>query len=106
MSREEARKRLRERVDQAVDLYPRRIDSQDELAKTQQDEKKWRAYNRELLCRIFTTEEYAHDYDNSCVPIHQVGDRYFDVGRIGDSEARRWSTRRADRLHCGRRASP
>jgi hypothetical protein len=32
MNRKEARKRLRERVDQAVDLYPGRIDSQDDLA--------------------------------------------------------------------------
>src|SRR5262249_14468303 len=28
---------------------------------------------------MFTTEEYAHDYDSSCIPIHHVGDRYYDV---------------------------
>ena len=79
MSREEARKRLRERVDLAVDVYPSRIDSQDELAKAEQEEQRWRAYNRELLWRMFTTGEYAHDYDNAVVTIHHVRDQYLDV---------------------------
>jgi predicted nucleotide-binding protein len=63
-----------------VHVYPNRINSKDELGEAQREEKKWRAYNRELLSRMFTTEEYANDYDSSCMPIHHVGDRYYDVG--------------------------
>jgi predicted nucleotide-binding protein len=79
MNRAEARRRLRERVDQVTIIFPSRVESQEDLSKAQEQEKRWRAYNRELLCRMFTTEEYAREYDLSSVPVHQVGDRYFDV---------------------------
>jgi predicted nucleotide-binding protein len=80
MNREDARERLRERAERAATVFPSRIESQNDLSEAQEQEKKWRAYNRELLCKIFTTEDYAHDYDNSCIPMHHIQDRYFDIG--------------------------
>jgi predicted nucleotide-binding protein len=79
IGREEARRRLQERIDQAEEILPGNRWSADDLMTGEERERKWRAYNRELLSRIFTTDEYARDYDVSQISIRQVQDRYFDI---------------------------
>ena len=64
-TREDARQRLKERIDEATAIIPGRIETQSDLSEAQEKERKWRAYNRELLRRMFTTEEYARDYERS-----------------------------------------
>jgi predicted nucleotide-binding protein len=63
--REDAYQRLQERIAQAAAILPGPIQSQNDLREAEEREKKWRAYNRELLSRMFTSDEYARDYDLS-----------------------------------------
>jgi hypothetical protein len=41
-------------------------------------EKQWYDYNYTLLATLFTTNEYATEYDQSRRPVHLIGDRYID----------------------------
>jgi predicted nucleotide-binding protein len=55
--------------------------------KLEQEQDKWRAYNRELLARqLFTTDEYADEYQSSFLLIHIVDDRYItpSLGILAD----------------------
>jgi predicted nucleotide-binding protein len=76
MKRDDARLRLKQRIDEAKAVIPGRIASPEDLSSAEEMEKKWRAYNRELLLRMFTTDEYASDYDGSKIAIHRREDRY------------------------------
>ena len=76
--REEVRKALRERIDEARNIAPRPIKTVGELKIAVAREKQWREYNSELLDRIFSTSEHATDYRFSQTRIDQVEDRYYD----------------------------
>jgi len=55
--------------------------------KLEQEQDKWRAYNRELLARqLFTNDEYADEYQSSFLLIHIVDDRYItpSLGILAD----------------------
>jgi predicted nucleotide-binding protein len=79
ISREDAEQRMRQRIDLAKTVLPGDRWSSDELHAGEERERAWRVYNRELLLRIFSTDEFAREYNLAAVPIHQTGDRYFDV---------------------------
>ena len=74
-SRDEARRLLRKRMDEAVEIA-NDIRSQQELQKAVAREKLWREYNYQLLDTIFTTPEYADEYRASVLPLFLVSDRY------------------------------
>jgi hypothetical protein len=76
MPREDARQRLQQRINEDNKIVIGHVQSQDDLSNAEEREKKWRAYNRELLLRIFTSDEYARDYDGSMVSLHQLVDRH------------------------------
>jgi predicted nucleotide-binding protein len=78
IDRDAARERIQERIDQGKAVIPDRIQTQDDLSKAEEREKKWHAYNVELLARLFTTDEYADDYRSSKMPVHHIADRYND----------------------------
>ena len=78
MKRVDARLRLQQRIDDARTIIPERIASLDELSNSEEREKKWRDYNRDLLLRMFTTDEYARDYDGAKISVHQRADRSDD----------------------------
>jgi hypothetical protein len=79
ISREDAEQRIRQRIDLAKTVLPGDRWSADELHASVEREWAWRAYNRKLLARIFSTDEFAKEYDLAAVPIYQTSDRYFDV---------------------------
>jgi predicted nucleotide-binding protein len=79
ISREDAEQRMRQRIELAKTVLPGDRWSPDELHTGEERERAWRVYNRELLARIFSTDEFANEYDSAAVPIHQISDRYFDV---------------------------
>jgi hypothetical protein len=91
ISREDAEQRMRQRIDMAKTVLSGDRWSSDELRAGEERERAWRVYNRELLARIFSTDEFASEYDSAAVPINQIGDRYIDVysntiaGRILES---------------------
>jgi predicted nucleotide-binding protein len=74
LPRDEAARRLKERIDLAKGIAPSPIQSDDDLARAQERENKWRSYNVTLLTRIFTTDDYAAEYASSQVKVHQPGD--------------------------------
>jgi hypothetical protein len=76
--REEARKSLRERIDEARNIAPTPITAINELKGAVAREKQWRESNSELLSRIFSTSDYATDYQFSQTALDQVADRYYD----------------------------
>jgi predicted nucleotide-binding protein len=78
INRDTARQRIQERIDQAKAVIPDRIQTHDDLSKAEEREKKWHAYNVELLARLFTTEDYADEYRSSKISVHHVADRYND----------------------------
>jgi hypothetical protein len=47
------------------------------MNKAMEEAKKWRSYNIDLLLRIYTTDEYAHEYSALSIPVYQGEDRYF-----------------------------
>jgi hypothetical protein len=78
INRHAARQRIQERIDQAKAVIPNPIQTQDDLSNAEEREKKWHAYNVELLARLFTTDEYADEYRNSKISVHRIADRYDD----------------------------
>jgi REase_DpnII-MboI len=86
--REEVRKLLRERIDEARNIAPTPITAINELKGAVAREKQWREYNYELLSRIFSTSEHLFGYQLSQTSLDQVADRYYDrdfmvfVGRL------------------------
>jgi predicted nucleotide-binding protein len=79
IQREEARRRLQQRNDAAKEIpLLDRIRTGEDLANAEELEKKWRAYNTDLLARMFTTDEYANEYAPIRVLVHQPADNYND----------------------------
>jgi predicted nucleotide-binding protein len=76
-TREAARDRLQQRIDLAKGIVPAPIRSVEDLNKAIEEEKKWRSYNVDLLLRMYTTDEYAHEYGESSIPVYLGEDRYF-----------------------------
>jgi predicted nucleotide-binding protein len=81
IGREDARQRLRERIDQAATILPGPINSQNDLSEAEERENKWRAYNRELLSRMFTRDKYAHSYGASYLPPARGENNLFYAGK-------------------------
>ena len=63
IARSDARKQLLERIEKAGDLNADDVQSYPELEHAEEAEKRWREYNSMLLSRIFTSEEYAYEYE-------------------------------------------
>src|SRR5262252_10906039 len=85
--REEARERLLARIEEGRELIACRVMSDAQFNKLEQEQDKWRAYNRELLARqLFTTDEYADECQSSFLLIHIVDDRYItpSLGILAD----------------------
>lgn len=76
--RQEARELLQGRIDEAIKIAPRNgdIKSTEDLTKAEEREDRWCKFNKELLSRIFTTNEYVDDYAASRIQINQIADRY------------------------------
>jgi REase_DpnII-MboI len=76
---EEVREALRERIDEARNIVPRPIKTEDELKMALAREKEWREYNSELLYRSFSTSEYATTYELSQTRLGRVENHYFGI---------------------------
>jgi hypothetical protein len=77
--REEVRRSLRERIDEARNIAPTPIKTDNDLKLAVAREKQWREYNSELLYRIFSTSEYATSYELSQTRLGRVEDRYYGI---------------------------
>jgi hypothetical protein len=76
MPREDLRRQLQERVSQAKEIATGNICTSDaELINAEEREKRWCAYNRTLLSRAFTTDEYAREYGHSKILVRRISDR-------------------------------
>lgn len=62
VSREEANKKIQERINKGQQLHDRRIDSKDELGKAEADFKKWSDYNTTLLLKLFDDPSIVKKY--------------------------------------------
>jgi len=80
MPRAEAKRLLKQRVDNAKEIAPDRLKSSAELERAEEKEKKWRRYNVELLSRMFTADDYVHEYTSSLILVRQSGDPYTNPG--------------------------
>jgi hypothetical protein len=76
VAREDARKQLIERMEKADGILADDVQSDVDLAEAVEKESRWRKFNSELLSHLFTTDEYANEYDHAHRPVHVVGDRY------------------------------
>jgi hypothetical protein len=78
-SRNDAKTQLVERIKRAGDICADDIQSEAELEAAEEKEKRWAEFNRELLLRLFTTGEYAWEYDSARRPVRVIADRYIDA---------------------------
>jgi predicted nucleotide-binding protein len=62
VSRDEAKTKLRERIERGSELKQRQITTNEEYETLRNDYSKWNSFNNELLKRLFTTEELAKEY--------------------------------------------
>jgi hypothetical protein len=72
-----------ERIKKAGDINADDVRSYPDLGQAEEREKRWREFNSTLLSRLFTSEEYAHDYDSARRSVHVISDRYIDPS-LGD----------------------
>ena len=63
VAREEAHSRLEERIQKGRDIRSTKITSHDQVETFKQEYDKWNSYNFEYLRRIFSTEEFAIEYN-------------------------------------------
>jgi hypothetical protein len=83
VAREDARRRLIERMEKANDIGADDVRSASDLEKAEETEKRWREFNAALLSRLFTSGEYEYEYDLARRSVHVVSDRYIDPS-LGD----------------------
>jgi hypothetical protein len=83
VAREDARRQLMERMEKAEDIKADDVQSHLDLEQAEEREKRWREFNSTLLSRLFTSEEYAQEYDSARRSVHVIGDRYIDPS-LGD----------------------
>ncbi len=62
VSREEAKKKIQERINEGQLLRDRQIDSKTELNKAKSEFKKWSGYNKTLLSKLFDNSSIADKY--------------------------------------------
>jgi hypothetical protein len=79
MPRSKAAALLQERIDAAAEIGSNNQIPDIELRSAEAKEKQWRDYNRLLLCKLFTTAQFADEYDQVVRKTHLVQDRYFEV---------------------------
>ncbi len=86
ITREDARSQLLKRIEKAGEINADEIRSPAELEQAEEREKRWWKYNRALLSRLFTNEEYADEYTLARRSVHVVSDRYMDpsLGELAD----------------------
>jgi predicted nucleotide-binding protein len=87
MKRDDARQHLQRRIDDAKSVLPDRIASLEDLDNAKDREKVWRDYNRTLLLAMFTTDEYASDYERLRGPLYYAKDNR-DNPPLNDLELR------------------
>jgi hypothetical protein len=78
VARGDARRQLMERLKKGADITAGKIQSDHDLERAEEAEKRWREYNKALLSRLFTSEEYAQEYDSARGSVRVIGDRYVD----------------------------
>ncbi|MBV8525212.1 MAG: hypothetical protein JOY71_24335, partial [Acetobacteraceae bacterium] len=78
MPRSKATALLQERIDKPPSIVPARRVTGWVLFLRESEEKEWRDHNRVLLQKMFTTSEFADQYDESVGAIRPVQDRYMD----------------------------
>lgn len=64
-SRDDARQRLQERIQKGVELKQMKVNSPPSFAELKHEYEKWNSFNRELLKRIFTNEDFAGEYSRA-----------------------------------------
>ena len=67
VSREEAEKKIQERIEKGQKLRDTQIDLQDELSRARKDHGNWSQYNKVLLLKIFDTSTITDKYDRHCI---------------------------------------
>ena len=63
VSRDNAKQRLQDRINQGMELKQRQVGTREALDEFSNSYGKWDRFNSELLRRIFTTDEAAKEYD-------------------------------------------
>jgi hypothetical protein len=84
VSRDEARAKLMEQMKRAADIKADDVKTNREFDDARECEKRWYEYNVELLNRLFSTDEYAKQYQSSRLTIRSVEDRYFTSPTVSD----------------------
>lgn len=67
VSREEAHKKIQERIDKGQQLRDRQIDSRDKWSSALNDHGNWSQYNKNLLLQLFDGSLMAEEYARYCI---------------------------------------
>lgn len=78
MSREEAHRRITERIERGSELKSRPIRSEQAFNEVQQAYWTWSEYNEEMLRRVFTSPKIAEEYSGSFGIVFGGGERYLE----------------------------
>ena len=94
VSRDNAKQRLQDRINQGMELKQRQVGTREALDEFSNSYDKWDRFNSELLRRIFTTDEAAKEYDYWGVGIISLrepalGERIADVYKDIDKKTHR-----------------
>lgn len=63
VSRDDAKSRLQDRIEKGMELKKKQVANFQDFEALQHDYSKWDSFNSELLKRLFTSDELAHEYD-------------------------------------------
>lgn len=63
VSRDEAKSRLQDRIEKGMELKKKQVANYEDFETLKHDYSKWDSFNSELLKRLFTSDELAHEYD-------------------------------------------
>src|SRR5690554_2787326 len=82
--REDARKKLTERIDKGKALYNIVIPNRDEFEEIERKQKIWNDYNSELLSRLFNNSTIEEEYNESSFGFAFLGGTYTFQDEVND----------------------
>lgn len=94
VSRDDAKSRLQDRIEKGMELKKKQVANFQDFEALQHDYSKWDSFNSELLKRLFTSDELAHEYDwwgAMAVSMYEpsLGEKIADVYKDIDKKIRR-----------------
>lgn len=80
IARDEAKRKIKDQMAKGEALLSGSINSQEDLDKLKSESRMWSDFNKELLFRIFNTDEVSKEYDHAAFRIVSLGSPSFNLG--------------------------